>query len=415
MTDRKKRNHSLRACLGRIGPFIRSRRAAAGWALFCAALIVALAFSNAFVCYAVSVDGRDVGAAESRDDLTEAVESAEQQASKILGRSCSLTGAVTVTAELGRGWDDASALASRIVENVSGISRLYVLRVDGAAVGAMEDETALRAILASVLDRYTTSATTYAAFGQNVTVESQLVSDEIERDPEKIAALLSPGSGSGCALSVITCEDGSGTEVIAHGTKTVSDDTMRAGESATLAEGSDGLRSVAYTVTKVNGVETDRKVTSAAVTAEPTDTLVSVGTREVLPTDSTGTYIMPAEGTITSYFGYRSVSVGSTYHKGLDIGGAYGSDIVAADGGTVIFAEWYSGYGYLMQVQHDNGDVTYYGHLSGFVASVGDKVAQGQVIAYMGCSGVASGTHVHFEIRPGGGDPVDPLPYVSAN
>jgi murein DD-endopeptidase MepM/ murein hydrolase activator NlpD len=53
--------------------------------------------------------------------------------------------------------------------------------------------------------------------------------------------------------------------------------------------------------------------------------------------------------------------------------------------------------------------VTYYGHCSSLAVSVGDVVQQGDVIAYMGATGVASGVHVHFEYRPLGGDPIDPL------
>jgi murein DD-endopeptidase MepM/ murein hydrolase activator NlpD len=118
-------------------------------------------------------------------------------------------------------------------------------------------------------------------------------------------------------------------------------------------------------------------------------------------------FIWPTEGVITSKFGPRT-GFGSSNHQGIDIGGAYGESITAADGGLVIKADWYYGYGLLVQIQHDNGDVTYYGHCSELLVREGDRVYQGQVIAHMGETGQASGVHLHFEIRQND-TPVNPL------
>ena len=78
----------------------------------------------------------------------------------------------------------------------------------------------------------------------------------------------------------------------------------------------------------------------------------------------------------------------------------------------VIFAGEYSGYGLLIEIQHDNGDVTYYAHNSKNLVKEGDIVYQGDIIAQQGASGVASGVHVHFELHPEGGAAVDPIPYL---
>ena len=66
----------------------------------------------------------------------------------------------------------------------------------------------------------------------------------------------------------------------------------------------------------------------------------------------------------------------------------------------------------MVKIQHENGDVTYYAHCSELLVEEGDAVAQGDVIARMGASGVASGTHCHFELHPGGGDAADPMDYL---
>ena len=127
--------------------------------------------------------------------------------------------------------------------------------------------------------------------------------------------------------------------------------------------------------------------------------------------ESNWSYIWPADGELTSKFGYRKSSVGSTNHKGIDIGGVYGSSIYAADAGEVIVSEWSNSYGYVVQIRHENGHVTLYCHCSSLLVKVGQTVEQGQTIARMGATGWASGTHLHFEIIIDG-ENVDPLLYL---
>ena len=106
-----------------------------------------------------------------------------------------------------------------------------------------------------------------------------------------------------------------------------------------------------------------------------------------------------------------------TNHNGIDIssGNAYGSPIVAADGGTVIVAVhsgWGGGYGLHVMIDHGNGYTTVYGHASSVLVNEGDKVSQGQTIAYIGSTGDSTGPHLHFEIRQNGSI-CDPEQYVS--
>jgi len=128
-------------------------------------------------------------------------------------------------------------------------------------------------------------------------------------------------------------------------------------------------------------------------------------------TASTGTYIWPANGTLTSRFGHRDTSVGSTDHKGIDISGRSGDPIFASDGGEVIVSGWSKSFGYVVQLKHDNGHVTLYSHCSALLVSVGERVSQGQEIARMGRTGIASGVHLHFELIVNGTN-VNPLRYL---
>jgi murein DD-endopeptidase MepM/ murein hydrolase activator NlpD len=120
--------------------------------------------------------------------------------------------------------------------------------------------------------------------------------------------------------------------------------------------------------------------------------------------------MMPVDGHITSYFGYRYHPIlhFTRFHAGLDIGAAWGSPIVAAGDGRIVAAGWAGGYGREVQIAHGGGLVSLYGHMSEIVAQPGSFVRQGQVIGYVGSSGLSTGPHVHFEVRMGG-SPVNPL------
>ena len=119
-------------------------------------------------------------------------------------------------------------------------------------------------------------------------------------------------------------------------------------------------------------------------------------------------------GTITSPFGYRSspTAGASTYHKGIDIGVASGSLILASKAGEVVTATYQSAAGNYIAIYHGDGIYTYYMHCSKLAAKVGDKVEQGQVIAYVGSTGVSTGPHLHFAIVVND-QYVDPMNYVS--
>jgi len=128
------------------------------------------------------------------------------------------------------------------------------------------------------------------------------------------------------------------------------------------------------------------------------------------PAPSVGGLMMPANGPVTSYFGYRYHPIlhFTRFHAGVDIGAGWGSPIVAAADGQVIGAGWSGGYGREVQIAHGGGIVSLYGHMSEIVAQPGSFVHAGQLIGYVGSSGLSTGPHLHFEVRQGG-QPVNPL------
>jgi murein DD-endopeptidase MepM/ murein hydrolase activator NlpD len=120
-----------------------------------------------------------------------------------------------------------------------------------------------------------------------------------------------------------------------------------------------------------------------------------------------GSLIFPVGGSISSGFGMRW----GRLHAGIDIPGAVGTPIRAADSGRVVLMAPTGGYGLYTCIQHSASLSTCYGHQSRFGTSVGANVKQGQVIGFVGNTGHSTGPHLHFETRVGG-RPVDPMMYL---
>lgn len=121
------------------------------------------------------------------------------------------------------------------------------------------------------------------------------------------------------------------------------------------------------------------------------------------PTRS-ATAAAPSSGIVTSSFGSRA----GAQHGGVDIANALGAPIVAAADGTVISAGPAQGFGLWVQIRHDDGSITTYGHNDGNSVTVGQRVVKGQQIAQVGNRGNSTGPHLHFESTSPGGQKVDP-------
>ena len=128
-------------------------------------------------------------------------------------------------------------------------------------------------------------------------------------------------------------------------------------------------------------------------------------------TESAGDLLRPVDAPITSGFGYRTHPVLGTerLHTGIDFGAAEGTPIVAAADGTVESAGYQGGYGNAVIIDHGGGEATLYAHQSRLAVSAGAEVSRGQLIGYVGSTGLSTGAHLHFELRING-EPVDPMP-----
>lgn len=130
-----------------------------------------------------------------------------------------------------------------------------------------------------------------------------------------------------------------------------------------------------------------------------------------------GPFLLPVgSARISSPYGPRTHPITGEkgkVHTGVDFAVPQGTNIHAADSGTVILAEWWSGYGYCVIIDHGGGVWTLYGHIrkGGIRVSAGDKVNRGDVVAESGSTGNSTGPHLHFEVRIDG-KIVNPMPYL---
>ena len=127
---------------------------------------------------------------------------------------------------------------------------------------------------------------------------------------------------------------------------------------------------------------------------------------------SSGKFLWPVpESTrISSHYGHRW----GRAHQGVDIPGAIGLDVIAAEDGVVAYAGKMGSYGNLVAIRHAGGYNTVYAHLNNFAVKKNQRVRRGQVIAELGNTGRSTGPHLHFEIR-NGVKPIDPMGYIQSS
>jgi len=158
------------------------------------------------------------------------------------------------------------------------------------------------------------------------------------------------------------------------------------------------------TTTRPGSPTTIAPSTTAAPEPAPDPTTTTTTTTAPRPTT---TFVWPTPGPVTSPFGWRW----GRMHRGIDIGAPMGQPIVAGGAGTVFFAGVLGGYGNLILIDHGNGIVTAYAHMTSFAVGQGARVSAGTVIGYVGSTGNSTGPHLHFEVRVGD-TAVDPMPYL---
>ena len=338
-------------------------------------------------------------------------------------------------------------------EEIGLVTPAYCLYVDGERIGATPYEGALEELLEQLQQAATTEETISCSFKEEVEIKQEYVATEeimnlgylaetlystktaevtyeVKKGDtwsqiaenhgltSKELLALNPGydinklqigeiltlSASVPYLTMTVVQQERYVEDVMYDIQYTDSANMYKGDEKVTSAGQFGAADVVANVTYVNGEETERTILSSVTLKEPVTEERLRGTKERPTWYPTGTFRWPVSGRVTSYFGGRRSpgGIGSTNHKGIDIAAPKGTPVYAADGGTVTYAGWMSGYGYLVRISHGNGYETYYGHNSRLLVSVGQKVYKGQQIAKVGSTGNSTGNHCHFEVRYNG-------------
>ena len=404
----------------------------------------------------VKFDGSVVASVSSQSDVEDACTNLEQITTRTLGDSYTIdqsliqyTSGIVSRSEL----VDEATLEAELSDQIGLVSYGYALYVDGELIGATTYEGAIEELLQQIVDACTDENTVSCEINEDIEIRQEYVPTDKIMNLGYIAEILNSTKAGEVTYTVVQGDtwseiaesyDMTSSELLAMNpgydinkiaigdVLTISNAVpyltitqvqqeryveeipyeieykdsayLYKGDYKVLSAGSYGSADVVANVTYVNGEETSRDVLSSVTLVNPVTEVQARGTKERPTWVATGSFRWPCSGRITSRFGYRSSpgGIGSTNHKGIDIANSYGTAICAADGGTVIYAGWMSGYGYFVQIDHGNGYVTCYGHNSSLLVSVGDKVYKGQQIARMGSTGNSTGNHCHFEIRYNG-------------
>ncbi len=184
----------------------------------------------------------------------------------------------------------------------------------------------------------------------------------------------------------------------------IEDNSLPKGKEVLVQAGKNGIERVDAKVRRINGEKVEHLIESAELIQEPVNEIIRIGTKQA----ASGTFIKPTNGRLSSPFGPRW----GGFHRGIDLACPIGTQVVAADGGTITRARTHAGsYGNYIDIDHGNGYTTRYAHLSLIEVQVGQKVSQGDPIAKSGNTGRSTGPHLHFEVC-NQGQLEDPLKHI---
>ena len=404
----------------------------------------------------VTYDGEVIAAVASESEAEKARSDLEMVTTRTLGETFTIDDSlIQYSSGLLKRQEvvDEETFEADLSEEIGLVTSAYCLYVDGEFIGATPYEGALEELLEQLQEASTNEDTISCSFEEEVEIKHEYVASEkimnlgylaetlystktaevtyevkrgdtwseIAEDhglTSKELLALNPGyninklqigevltlSASVPYLTMTVVQQERYVDEVNFDIEYTNSADMYQGDYKITSPGQYGAADVVASVTYVNGTETERTILSSVTLKEPVTEQRIQGTKERPSWYPTGTFRWPTTGRITSYFGGRKSpgGIGSTNHKGIDIGGSYGTPIYAADGGTVTYSGWMGGYGYTIRIDHGNGKVTYYAHNSSLTVSVGQHVYKGQQIARMGSTGNSTGNHCHFEVRING-------------
>lgn len=424
-------------------------------------LIVLMSTTLYSVGLEITIDGKTIGYVMEEKDFEDGMALVEKRVSEVLGRPYAMNPVVTYSIGIVQRDKvlDEKALKNVLYSGISEVSELYVLTVDDEVVGASASEQTLKNMINEILNP-SSDPNVRTEFNRDVKIEKTLVDTSYIRSYDEMRAILTsnvqdemyyeikpgdtmlkiakkhgttratilsynPGLDPGKLmagekivvspaipfLSVTQTRRVEYIEKVPYDTIKIEDSSIYKGKTKVKSSGIKGENKVVADIVYKDNKEVSREILSTQEIKKPVSEVVLVGTKPLPAKMATGKMRRPVSGAyISSNYGYRRRW--REFHTGVDFALAYGSKVMAADGGTVSYAGWKGDYGYLVIINHGNGLQTYYGHNSKLLVRSGQKVAKGEQIAKIGSTGRSTGPHCHFEVRVNGKH-VSPWRYIS--
>lgn len=299
-----------------------------------------------------------------------------------------------------------------IYKAITGKVTAYKINIDNQAIGYFSENTNFKNIKNLVLKYYLedirVNENLVLDFNikGNINISKEKVYEEvIEEDVEIAKKIYELSKSNNISLSIKYLQEN--ILEIKPSTIILPTEEMFLGESKTI-NGKPGIEKKVYEISLENNSEKSRKLVKDDIAKEAISTKIYRGTKNPYEYGIAFLNQPTRGGYLTSGYGERWES----FHKGIDISGNIGDDVLAALEGEVVYAEYNDGgYGNLIILEHENNMKTFYGHLNDFYVKVGDKVNKGDVIGAIGNTGFSTGPHLHFELRVNN-NPVDPYEYI---
>lgn len=293
----------------------------------------------------------------------------------------------------------STALRDKLLVSSPLFSDACTLYSGSTAVFSAENEEIAKKVVSDYISAFSMNGE--ADTGETLTYKKTVLPKEQISGMEECSAILNQ-SGKVPVISVVNT---SVKKEIPFKVETQQDSTLYIGETITVNEGRVGSAEVKSETVYKNGSPESSRILSENIVAEPVSRVIRVGTKtkDVLKSG----LLYPLTGILSSPFGERW----GRNHEGIDIAVSEGTVVKAAECGTVSFAGDGGTYGKLVRIDHGNGVVTAYAHLSQINVSVGQSVNSNTQIALSGNTGRSTGPHLHFEVVKNG-TPLDPSLYL---
>ena len=391
------------------------------------AIAMALILISSMSAYQYSYYGRVLGVAKSKQEVYDVIELLGDKLSENAGANVELDVERDIQFEKIYGFGLNISSHDDILNTLTYMKDIrveaYALNIDGVQVAILDKEETALEIIDRVKESFLTPMEGYEYTESHVMNDvfvqptSTVLSDIW--NPQVVEKYIRTGSTADIEvdkyaplITVSATATHTYQQQIAYGQDYVKNNDMYMGDVRLVYEGKYGILQNTAEVVIENGVEVSRVEKGSEVIQNPVNAVYFVGTKAIPERSGTGTWIFPIKSdyTISSNYGPRNTGIAgaSTFHEGIDISCPQGTKIYAADGGSVTFAGWKSAEGWHIVINHGGLYETVYEHCSVLLVSVGDEVRQGQNIALVGRSGVASGPHLHFGVRYNGKS-IDPL------